>query len=71
MYVRNKVLTITEHQVLVQMAPAFVTTVNLVADASQWIDQEQDPLSAVNVFTCLDPSIMAGKQCKDVEASIA
>ncbi|RYP57289.1 hypothetical protein DL769_009575 [Monosporascus sp. CRB-8-3] len=50
MYVRNKAMTITEHQVLAQLEPAF-----LHAETSRWIGREQDPLSEANIFTCLDP----------------
>ena len=71
MYVRNKALTITEHQVLAQLEPAFITTADLAAIGSQWIGQQQDPLSAANIFTCLDPATMAAKQREEAGAGIA
>ena len=71
MYARNKALTITEHQVLAQLEPAFVNTSDLAANGSQWIGQQQDPLSAANVFTCLDPATMAAKQREEAKAGIA
>lgn len=54
MYIRNKTLTITEHQVIAQLEPAFLSH-----DTSQWIGREQDPLSAANILTCLDPAALA------------
>ncbi|KAK4173766.1 putative polyketide synthase [Triangularia setosa] len=50
MYVRNKTMTITEHQVLAQLEPAF-----LAAETSRWAGREHDPLSEANILTCLDP----------------
>ncbi|KAK4654427.1 Type I Iterative PKS [Podospora pseudocomata] len=50
MYVRNKTMTITEHQVLAQLEPAF-----LPAETTCWVGQDQDPLSEANILTCLDP----------------
>ena len=71
MYARNKALTTTEHQVLAQLEPAFVNTTDLAASGSQWISQQHDPLSAANVFTCLDPATMAAKQREEAEGGIA
>ncbi|KAK0671960.1 putative polyketide synthase [Cercophora samala] len=50
MYVRNKTMTITEHQVLAQLEPAF-----LPAGTTCWVGRDQDPLSEANILTCLDP----------------
>ncbi|KAI0013981.1 hypothetical protein F4779DRAFT_625071 [Xylariaceae sp. FL0662B] len=55
MYARNKVLTTTEWQVLATLEPAFLNS-----PSTQWVGQKQDPLSAANYFTCLDPSALAG-----------
>lgn len=62
MYVRNKTLTISEHQVLAQLEPAFLDSSNITVgngDGMIWIGKEQDPLSAANLFTCLDPVALA------------
>ena len=71
MYARNKALTITEHQVLAQLEPAFVNPADLSTSGSQWIGQQQDPLSSANIFTCLDPAAMAAQQREETETGIA
>ncbi|KAK8064661.1 Prosolanapyrone synthase [Apiospora phragmitis] len=43
MYVRNKAMTISEHQTV----------------ASNWIGKQKDPLSAANLYTCMDPAALA------------
>jgi len=70
MYARNKALTMTEHQVLAQLESAFVNPTGLAANASQWIGQQQDPLSAANIFTCLNSATMAAKQRDEAVAGI-
>lgn len=47
-------MTITEHQVLALLEPAFLNT-----EDSQWIGREQDLLSIANTFTCLDAVALA------------
>ena len=55
MYARNLVSTITEHQMLAALEPAFVPE----QEASEWIGRQHDPLSAATYFTCLDPLELA------------
>lgn len=59
MYVRNKAMTISEHQVLAQLEPAFLYSVPYKTVASDWIGKQQDPLSAANLYTCMDPAALA------------
>ena len=56
MYARNQVSTITEHQTLAALEPAFLESQGL----SPWIGQQHDPLSASTIFTCLNPIELAG-----------
>lgn len=56
MYARNLVSTITEHQTLAALEPAFVEP----QGSSLWIGQQHDPLSAASYFTCLNPIDLAG-----------
>ena len=56
MYARNLVSTITEHQMLAALEPAFLDS----QACSSWIGQQQDPLSAATYFTCLNPIDLAG-----------
>lgn len=51
MYARNLVSTITEHQMLAALEPAFLEG----QGSSQWIGQHHDPLSAATLFTCSTP----------------
>ncbi len=55
MYARNLVSTITEHQTLAALEPAFLKE----PGSSEWIGQQQDPLSAASYFTCLNPLELA------------
>lgn len=56
MYARNLVSTITEHQTLAALEPAFLEP----QGSSLWIGQQHDPLSATSYLTCLDPVELAG-----------
>ncbi|KAI4282897.1 MAG: hypothetical protein L6R38_002591 [Xanthoria sp. 2 TBL-2021] len=56
MYARNLVSTITEHQTLAALEPAFLKE----QGSSEWIGQQDDPLSAATYFTCLNPLELAG-----------
>ena len=56
MYVRNLVSTITEHQALAALEPAFLEP----QPSPLWIGQQHDPLSAASFFTCLNPIELAG-----------
>ncbi|KAI9705765.1 MAG: Type I Iterative PKS [Bogoriella megaspora] len=55
MYTRNQASTITEHQALNALEPAFLN----LQGTSPWIGQQQDPLSAATLFTCLNPVDLA------------
>ena len=55
MYARNQVSTMTEHEALAALELAFHDVQNL----SPWIGQQQDPLSASTIFTCLNPIELA------------
>ncbi|KAF2799143.1 hypothetical protein K505DRAFT_356833 [Melanomma pulvis-pyrius CBS 109.77] len=59
---RNKTLTLSEYQFLALFEPAFM---NNKSDA--WSGQRQDPLSAANLLTCLDPAAMASKKREEME----
>lgn len=56
MYTRNQVMTITEHQMLAALEPAFLEP----QGSSSWIGQLHDPLSATSYYTCLNPIDLAG-----------
>ncbi|KAL8788410.1 MAG: hypothetical protein Q9195_007289 [Heterodermia aff. obscurata] len=56
MYTRNLVSTITEHQTLAALEPAFLSS----QGSLPWIGQQHDPLSACTIFTCLNPIELAG-----------
>ncbi|KAK3178717.1 Type I Iterative PKS [Lepraria neglecta] len=56
MYARNLASTMTEHQALAALEPAFLDS----QGRSQWIGQQHDPLSAATFFTCLNPIDLAG-----------
>lgn len=56
MYAHNLVSTITEHQTLAALEPAFLDPLG----SSPWIGQKHDPLSAATFFTCLNPIDLAG-----------
>ena len=56
MYARNLASTMTEHQALAALEPAFLS----LQGPSQWIGRQHDPLSAATFFTCLNPIDLAG-----------
>ncbi|KAL8840965.1 MAG: hypothetical protein Q9176_003537 [Flavoplaca citrina] len=57
MYARNLVSTLTEHQMLAALEPAFLPEQE---GSPEWIGQQHDPLSAATYFTCLNPLELAG-----------
>ncbi|KAK8008418.1 hypothetical protein PG991_010969 [Apiospora marii] len=59
MYARNKAMVISEHQVWAQLEPAFLYSVPYKHVASDWIGKQHDPLSAANLYTCMDPAALA------------
>ncbi|KAK8072648.1 hypothetical protein PG996_005996 [Apiospora saccharicola] len=64
MYARNKAMVISEHQVLAQLEPAFLYSVPYKTIASDWIGKQHDPLSASNLYTCMDPAALAAIAAK-------
>ena len=56
MYARNAASTMTQHQALAALEPAFLDS----QSPSHWIGQQQDPLSATTFFTCFNPVDLAG-----------
>ncbi|KAL8906783.1 MAG: hypothetical protein Q9171_006132 [Xanthocarpia ochracea] len=67
LFERNKTLTLDESQFLTLLEPAFLN--NRTADNSepeQWSGQQQDPLSAANLHTYLDPAAMVAKMREEV-----
>jgi NADPH:quinone reductase-like Zn-dependent oxidoreductase len=67
MFARNKTLTVSVHQFLALMEPAFL---NSEHRHEQWIGQHHDPLSATNVITCLDPAELAARKLEALEAGV-
>jgi len=55
MFARNRTQTITERQFIAMLEPAFVKQ----DPESSWNGAREDPLSAANIFTCLDPAVLA------------
>ena len=54
-YARNAASTMTQHQAIAALEPAFLNS----GGPSQWIGQQQDPLSAASFFTCFNPIDLA------------
>ncbi len=67
LFERNKTLTLGESQFLALLEPAFLNnrTAN-TASLDQWSGQREDPLSAANLHTYLDPAAMAAKVREDM-----
>ncbi|KAI1773027.1 beta-ketoacyl synthase domain-containing protein [Hypoxylon cercidicola] len=62
LFERNKTLTLSESQFLTLLEPAFLnnrTSDNIVSE--QQLGQQEDPLSAANLHTYLDPAGMASR----------
>ncbi|KAL8765511.1 MAG: hypothetical protein Q9209_007445 [Squamulea sp. 1 TL-2023] len=67
LFERNKTLTLGESQFLTLLEPAFLN--NRTADQTsfdQWSGQRQDPLSAANLHTYLDPAGMVAKMREEI-----
>ena len=67
LFERNKTLTLDESQFLTLLEPAFLN--NRTADrtsSEQWFGQRQDPLSAANLHTYLDPLGMMARKRKEI-----
>lgn len=73
---RQKALTLSEHQFLGLLEPAFLNNVTSIqaesaASSEQWFGKRQDPLSAANLMTCLDPARMMAKRREELEAGVS
>ncbi|KAL9004067.1 MAG: hypothetical protein Q9188_003102 [Gyalolechia gomerana] len=70
---RNKTLTLGESQFLTLLEPAFMN--NRTADkktrSEQWFGQWQDPLSAANLHTYLDPRGMVARKREEMASEAA
>ena len=67
LFERNKTLTLGESQFLTLLEPAFLN--NRTADktsSTQWFGQWEDPLSAANLHTCLDPIGMIARKREEI-----
>ena len=67
LFARNKTLTLGESQFLTLLEPAFLN--NRTADktsSEQWFGQRQDPLSAANLHTYLDPIGMMARKREEI-----
>ncbi|KAI0382393.1 hypothetical protein F5Y04DRAFT_45601 [Hypomontagnella monticulosa] len=68
---RNKTLTLSEHQFLTLLEPAFLNnTTSVETKPDQWFGQQDDPLSVANLLTCLDPAGMLAKKRDEIEAGV-
>ncbi|KAI0469724.1 polyketide synthase [Xylariaceae sp. FL0804] len=59
---RNKVLGVTEHRFLQHLEAAFLDTGTGTGDDELWLGAVDDPLSAANLVTSLDPAAMAAAE---------
>ncbi|KAI0102813.1 hypothetical protein GGR51DRAFT_550282 [Nemania sp. FL0031] len=72
MFARNRTLTLSEVQFLARLEAAFLNggAGGNESGDNNWIGQTDDPLSAANILTCLDPASMAAKE-HDEEADVS
>jgi acyl transferase domain-containing protein/NADPH:quinone reductase-like Zn-dependent oxidoreductase/SAM-dependent methyltransferase/acyl carrier protein len=69
LFERNKTLTIGESQFLTLLEPAFLNNRTAEkASPEQWFGQQDDPLSAANLHTYLDPMAMAARASRELQA---
>ncbi|KAI1814451.1 KR domain-containing protein [Poronia punctata] len=68
LFARNKVLTISEHQFLALLEPAFLN--QGLPEDQEGSGSHSDPLSAASIITCVDPAAMAAKKLDDEKAGI-
>lgn len=66
LFVRAKGQTVTGSQVLRALEPAFVSNPNT---EYQWLGHSQDPLSAANIVTGIDPAVLANMKRAEGKAS--
>ncbi|KAF3058599.1 Lovastatin diketide synthase LovF [Daldinia childiae] len=64
MFARNKGLTLSEGEFLARLEPAFLNDglTSNDGNSDSWIGQAEDPFSASNILTCLDPAAMAATE---------
>ncbi|KAI0843956.1 hypothetical protein F5Y00DRAFT_256398 [Daldinia vernicosa] len=74
MFARNKGLTLSEGEFLARLEPAFLNN-GLASNSGDddgygdnWIGQAEDPSSASNILTCIDPAAMAAMERDEDEA---
>lgn len=68
LFERNKTLTLGESQFLTLLEPAFLNNKTAAETSSeQWLGQRQDPLSAANLHTYLDPAGMMVRKREEIE----
>ena len=72
LFERNKALTLGESQFLTLIEPAFLDNETGAKPSSeQWLGQLQDPLSASNLHTYLDPARMLARHREEKESELA
>jgi NADPH:quinone reductase-like Zn-dependent oxidoreductase/NAD(P)-dependent dehydrogenase (short-subunit alcohol dehydrogenase family)/acyl carrier protein len=73
LFERNKTLTLGESQFLTLLEPAFLNNQTAAAktSAEQWSGQAQDPLSAANLHTYLDPARMMARKREEIDGGAA
>ncbi|KAK4663656.1 Type I Iterative PKS [Podospora pseudopauciseta] len=72
LFERNKTLTLTESQFLTMFEPAFLNnTTHTTAGAAAWSGKDDDPLSAANLHTYMDPAALMTKKRQDTSSSQA
>lgn len=71
LFERNKTLTLGESQFLTLLEPAFLNNnTSAVQSSEQWFGQQQDPLSAANLHTYLDPAGMMTRKREEIEGEV-
>lgn len=72
LFERNKTVTLNESQFLTLIEPAFLDNkTSIEISSEQWFGQQEDPLSAANLHTYLDPVGMAARQREEAEGERA
>lgn len=66
LFERNKTLTLDESQFLTYLEPAFLNNKTAVSEnLEQWGGKVEDPLSAANLHTYLDPAAMMARKLEE------
>nr|URT29632.1 AmpB [Beauveria felina] len=69
LFERNKTLTLGESQFLSLVEPAFLNNKTAgETSPEQWLGQEEDPLSVVNLHTYLDPKGLMARRREEMES---